>query len=58
MMKEFHVEKKPRSEKMKVTLSLPSDVYIEARVKALRERTTVSDLVTRWMDEYVKGKRS
>lgn len=57
-MKKLREEKKPRVEKMKVTLSLPSDVYIEARVKALRERTTVSDLVTRWMDEYVKGKRS
>ena len=57
-MKKSHEEKKLQGGKMKVTLSLPTDVYIETRVKALRERTTVSDLVTRWMDEYVKGKRS
>jgi len=40
---------------IKTTLTLPDDLRTEARVKALREGRTLSDVVREYLEQYIKG---
>lgn len=41
---------------MKLTLSIPEDVWEKWKIQATRERTTMSELATRLINDYIKKK--
>ena len=49
-------QKEVKPKVKKVTVLVPEGLYLEARIKALRESLTVSGLITRLLAAYLKGK--
>jgi hypothetical protein len=41
---------------IKLTLSIPEDVWEKWKIQATKERTTMSELATRLINDYIKKK--
>lgn len=39
----------------RLTLTIPGDLKREARAKAIREKTNLSELARLWLQSYLKG---